>query len=254
MFTRLLGRLGRLDKIAQYELGSVRFSVPLSRIAWDFRDVYDYEVKLVETFCYALTRLRNATLLDCGADIGTFSALVASRTDRIARVIALEPNVDTREFLQSNLKNLGIPSRLVPKAVSNFSGRGRLQSPQENLTDHARYLVPCEGPVEVTTVDHLEVRNDDVAIKIDIEGGELEALHGAKETISSARECVVALEASPAVAKRTGRDPVECLRFLQSIRPFHFVVAENGKSVSTSGPILENEQTEIWNVVASTAH
>lgn len=253
VLTRLLGRLGRLDRIAQYELGSVKFRVPLSRIAWDFCDVSNYEVKLIETFCRALTKLQEAVLFDCGADIGTFSVLVGSRTDRIASVIAFEPNADTREFLQWNLSSLGIPSQVVPQAVGNFSGHGRLQSPPENLTDHARFLVPGEGALEVTKVDQLNVREGDVAIKMDIEGGELEALQGAKETITSARECVVALEASPAVAKRTGRDPVECLRFLQSLRPFRFVVAENGRSPSTSAPVLEKGQTEIWNIVASTA-
>src|SRR5208337_3965459 len=79
--TRLLGRLGRLDKIAQYELGTAKFGVPLGRIPWDFSDLTNYEAKLVASFCRAAASLQNATLFDCGADIGTFSALVCSRTN-----------------------------------------------------------------------------------------------------------------------------------------------------------------------------
>jgi FkbM family methyltransferase len=248
----MLGRLGMLDVVAQYQIGSARFGVPVNRIQWDLTDINNYEAKLIETFCRAVAPLKQAVLFDGGADIGTFSVMVCSRTDRIARILAFEPNSGTHEFLRSNLSDLGIPFEVVSKAVSNFTGNGRLASPSDNPTDHARFLVPGDGPLEVTTIDHMNIRGGDIAIKLDIEGGELEALKGAGETILAANRCVVALEASPAVAKRIGRDPVECLRFLQSIRPFHFVVAETGEPVSTAAPILGSDQTEIWNVVAST--
>jgi hypothetical protein len=92
----------------------------------------------------------------------------------------------------------------------------------------------------------------DVAIKLDLEGGELEALKGAAETIAAARECVITVEVHPAVAKRIERDPVESLQFLESVRPFHFLVAETGERPSTSAPILRIGQTDIWNVVGWT--
>src|ERR1700674_101103 len=252
VLTRLLGRLGMLNVIAQYELGGIKFGVPLYRIPWDFSDVSNYEVKLIDTFCRAIAALRNVILFDCGADIGTFSSLVCSRTDRIARIIAFEPNLDTHEFLRSNLSNLLIPSEVVSRAISCFEGRGRLERPGDNPTDHARFLVSGEGPLEVTTIDSMNVRSGDVAIKLDLEGGELEALKGAAKTIATARQCVVTVEAHPAVAQRTGRDPVESLRFLESVRPFRFLVAETGELPSTSAPILRNGQTDIWNVVGWT--
>jgi FkbM family methyltransferase len=241
-----------LNVIAQYELGGIKFGVPLYRIPWDLSDVANYEAKLIDTFCRAIAPLRNVILFDCGADIGTFSSLVCSKTDRIARVIAVEPNLDTQDFLRSNLSNLPIPSEVVSKAISCFEGRGRLERPWDNLTDHARFLVSGEGPVEVTTIDSMNVQSGDVAIKLDLEGGELEALKGAAKTIATARQCVVTVEAHPAVAQRTGRDPVESLRFLESLRPFRFLVAETGELPSTSAPILRNGQTDIWNVVGWT--
>ena len=64
-------------------------------------------------------------------------------------------------------------------------------------SDHARFLVPGDGPLEVVTIDSFGVRGGNVAIKIDVEGGELEVLKGAAETISSARKCVVTVEAQP---------------------------------------------------------
>jgi FkbM family methyltransferase len=250
---RLLGRLGVLDVIAQYRLGRVQFGVPLCRLAWDLSDVVNYEAKLINGFCSAIAPLENITLFDCGADIGTFSALVCSRTNRIVRIVAFEPNLDTRDFLTSNLLNLSVPFEVITKAVSHFEGRGRLERPEYDATDHARFLVSGEGPIEVTTIDRMNVRGGDVAIKLDLEGGELDALKGAAETIASARQCVVTIEAHPAVAKRIGRDPVEALRFLESVRPFRFVVAETGEWLSTSSGIIGRTQSDIWNVVGWTS-
>jgi FkbM family methyltransferase len=250
--TRTLLRFGMLDKIAQYQLGRVTYRVPLSRIPWDFQDVITYEAELVDLFCRAVAPLRDILLFDCGADIGTFSSLVFARTDRIVRIIAFEPNRDTHEFLRCNLTNLHVPAEIIPQAVSSFEGRGRLESPPENLTDHARFLVPGDGPIEVMTLDSMNVRGGDIAIKTDLEGGELEALKGAAQTIVAANHCVVTVEAHPDVARRTGRDPVDCLQFLNTLRPFHFMVAETGERLSPSCPIIGKGQRQIWNVVGWT--
>lgn len=249
---RFLNRLGMLNVIAQYQLGQTKFDVPLWRIPWDLRDIENYEPEFVEAFCRAVIPMNNVAFLDCGADIGTFSALVTSRTPCISKITAFEPNSSVHECLQSNLSSLGLPFTVVPKAVSCFEGRGCLKSPEGNITDHARFLVAGDGPIEVTTMDSMGLSGGDIAIKLDLEGGELEALQGAKKTIVSARQCVVGMEASPAVAKRTRRDPVECMRYLESLRPFHFLVAETGVRASASEPILSEGQTEIWNIVGWT--
>jgi FkbM family methyltransferase len=190
-----------------------------------------------------------SVLVDCGADIGTFSALVCSQTSHVARVIAFEPNPDVTEFLNHNLSQLRVPSEAITKAVSCFEGTGRLDVPHYDHSDHSRFLVPGDGSLEVVMIDSLGVRSGDVAIKIDVEGGELEVLNGAAETISSVRKCVISLEAHPRVVKRTKRDPIECLKFLQSLRPFNFVIAETGESPSTSLPLIKDGQRAIVNVI-----
>jgi FkbM family methyltransferase len=249
---RRLHNLGALNVIAQYQVGSVKFSVPLYRLPWDFLDVEGYEAKLIRAFCRAVEPLNNVTLFDCGGDIGTFSSLVCSRTDKITRVVAFEPNPDVFNFLKLNLSNLPIVSEIVPKGVSSFTGFGRLERADYDPSDHARFLVPGDGPIEVTKIDSMNVRGGDVAIKLDIEGGELEALKGAAETITSARECVVTMEAHPLVAKRTGQDPIECLRFLQSLRPFRFLIAETGESPSMTATVVKSGQSDNLNVVGWT--
>jgi FkbM family methyltransferase len=248
----ILEQLGILDVFVQYRLGrDVNFSVPLFRsdTCWDQKDVEDYERRLIDLFCRLLEPLCDVVLFDCGADIGTFSALVCSHSTRVARVIAFEPNPDVSIFMKQNLSQLNVPAEAITKAVGCCSGTGRLETPAYDQSDHARFLVPGDGSLEIVTLDSLGVRGGDVAIKIDVEGGELDVLKGAVETIKSARKCVISVEAHPRVARRTKRDPIECLRFLQSLRPFDFVIAETGEVPSISSALIEVGQKSSCNVI-----
>jgi FkbM family methyltransferase len=246
---RKLAAFGLLHRATEYDLGGVKFSVPLDRLTWDRKDVLDYEERHIRAFRQAIAPLEKATLIDCGADIGTFSVL-ASLNSKIDRIIAFEPNADVTDILRDNLSRLPLQSEVIGKAVSNFDGKGYLESPSYDPHYHARFLRPGGGPISVARIDSLKIRGD-IAIKIDTEGGELEALQGAKDTIVAARRCVVAFEAHPRVSKRIGRDPIECLRFLVSLRPFRFLVPETGISPPLSEPLMRPGQTEVWNVIAT---
>ena len=251
----ILDQLGLLDMVVQYQLGrGVGFSVPLFRpdTCWDQREVEDYERQLIHLLCRLLERLSDVVLFDCGADIGTFSALVCAESSHVARVIAFEPNPEVAAFMKHNLSQLPVPSEAVTKAAGCFMGTGHLEFPDYDSSEHARFLVPGDGPLEVVTIDSFGVRGANVAIKTDVEGGELEVLEGAAETISSARKCVVTVESNPRVAFRIRRDPVECLRFLQSLRPFNFVIAETSESVETSAPLIKDAHQPINNVIGWT--
>jgi FkbM family methyltransferase len=255
---RLVGifeQMGMLNEVVQYRLGrGVSFEVPLFRAdtCWDQHDVEDYEAQLIRVFCGLLDRLSDVVLFDCGADIGTFSALVCSHTSSVARAIAFEPNPDVTMFLKRNLSQLQVPSQTITKAVSCFNGTGRLEAPDYDSSDVARFLVAADGPLQVVTIDSMNIRGGNIAIKIDVEGSELEVLAGAAKTISSARQCVITLEAHPHVAKRTRRDPVECLRFLNSLRPFEFVIAETGEEPPMSSPLISDGQKAVYNIVGWT--
>jgi len=241
-----------LNVIVKYQLDrGVKINVPLFRAdtCWDRRDLVEYEVQLVSSFCRLLEPLSDVVLFDCGADIGTFSALVCSQLSNVARVLAFEPNPDAVKFMKHNLSQLGVPSEAYTMAVGAFSSQGRLEVPDYDSSDHGRFLVPGDGSLDVLCIDSLGVRGGDIAIKADVEGGELEVLKGAAETISSARKCVIAVEAHPKVTLRTGRDPVECLRFLLTLRPFNFAIAETGELVSTSSPLMREGSTGIFNVI-----
>lgn len=249
----MLAARGVLDVVVNYPLGTFVFGVPLWRNPMELEDVVQYESALIDLFCSRISPMKDAVLFDCGADIGIFSSAVCARSGAISSVIAFEPNGDAFPYLERNMAALPVAAQAVGCAVANFVGTGKLESPGYDGDYTARFLVPGDGAIGVTTIDTFRHFGRGVAIKIDVEGGEIDVLRGASETIRSARSCVIAIEAHPQVAGRTGRDPVECLRFLQSIRPFQFSVAETGENVSTDGPVLKPGQTEVHNIVCATA-
>ncbi len=90
----------------------------------------------------------------------------------------------------------------------------------------------------------------DVAIKIDVEGGELDVLRGCECTIRHASHCVLTLEVHPRVYSRTGVSPAACMTFLESIRPFRFFVTETGRWVNAKDDIIDSAR--VLNVLAVT--
>lgn len=238
------------DCLVLYPLSpTVNIAVPINRAenAWELQDILAYEQDLIRSCCVALTPFSNVTLFDCGADIGLFTALLCSRCDRIARVVAFEPNSRVEQVLRHNLAQFPRPE-VHMAAVSNFIGRGRLLAPAYDLGDHARFLLPAEEGVPVLTLDSLEMFGGDVLLKIDVEGEELHVLEGARETIRRAARCVLTLEAHPQVCGRTGIPPNACLAYLASLRPFRFTIAETGRQVGPEDLILD--PVRVFNLVA----
>jgi FkbM family methyltransferase len=228
----------------RYSLSStVSLTVPIWRKehCWDLKDVLGYERQLIDAFCVAIGSLTNVTLIDCGADIGLFSALVCARSSRIDRVRAFEPNPDIKEFFQRNITSLpdGRPYNL---AVSDFTGYGKLERPIYDSSDHARFLAPAQNGIPVITIDSLNEFGGNVAIKIDVEGGELNVIRGARKTIAQATGCVLTLEVHPTVYMRTGVGPAVSMVFLESIRPFRFMVAETGQWVRATDNIVDPDK------------
>jgi FkbM family methyltransferase len=247
----MLAARGVLDVVVNYPLGTFVFGVPLWRNPLELEDLLQYEAAMIGLFCSRISRMKDGVLFDCGADIGIFSSAICARSQAISSVIAFEPNGDAFPYLEKNIAALPLQGEAVGCAVANFIGSGKLESPGYDQDHTARFLVPGEGPISVTTVDSFGNFGRSIAIKLDVEGGEIAVLQGARETIRSASTCVIAIEAHPQVAKRTGRDPVECLRFLESIRPFQFSVAETGENLSTDRSVLKPGQTEVHNIVCT---
>ena len=157
--------------------------------------------------------------------------------------------------MNKNLEQLPFPTQAIPKGVADFEGRGTLMSPDDGMDFAGNFMQRSgNGAIPITTIDSLPIRNANLCLKIDVEGGELAALKGAEQTIRSANSIVVGLEAHPSVVKRTGIDPVECLRLLESWRQFSFFVSETKQALRTTRPVFAQiPDTKVYNVIGVSA-
>lgn len=256
----LLKRRGYFQsKIIRYEIKkgfSVHVPIYRPERRWDRFDLLHYECELLDTLVHiASTSNSPLTIVDCGADLGVISILLAARLSRISRILAFEPNSESFSLLQKNLNGIPIAHEAFQLAVSDFAGRGELKNPDYDKYDQARYLVPVtEDGFSVTTLDSMQLSPQDLLIKVDVEGGELAVIRGARNTIAAAKTVIIATEAHPLVFGRTGIDPIVVLREIAAVRPFRFIVCETGKSdLDLSKPFFEQMPTNgayNYNVVA----
>jgi len=232
LWIRAAGALGLLNRPAAYQLADdIRIEIPICRSEywWDEQEVRGYERAAISTLAGELRGMpRPWTLMDCGADVGLFSALLAAELNGALNVVAFEPSQFAYRYLRRNMASLPGECSAWQAAVADFRGLGRLAASPNDPSQHA-YFLESEpaGDVTVVTLDNfLSDTTGTLAIKLDIEGGELQALRGGEETIRQARDLIVVFEAHRDVMRRTGDDPIECLRYLRSIRPFRASVAE----------------------------
>jgi FkbM family methyltransferase len=250
-------RLGWLNVVVPYELEEgLALDVPLYRREnlMSDREAREYEAPAIALLAGEVRKRRPApvTLIDCGADIGLVSTLLSARCPNVARVIAFEPNREAFPILKSNLERLSPAGECHPAAVSDFSGRAELRNPRPGASGHARFIVSSpEGDISVMRVDDLEIDpGHGLLFKIDVEGAELGVLRGAVRTLSAAAWFVVLFEAHPEVARRTGIDPIECVRLLGSLGDCRFQVAEApGVHLVADRPFYDQVPRQICNVV-----
>lgn len=167
------------------------------------------EEETVRLFREAVTR--GAVVLDIGAHLGYFSALAAKRG---ATVIAFEPNPHTLPYLRRNLERNGVADRVrvVERAAGASTGTATFflseagdesslhaHSPEDELTTVE--VAPVDAETEGLAVD---------VIKIDVEGGEVEAIRGMARTLAEApADVVLFVERNGPALRRAGHAPEE---------------------------------------------
>lgn len=165
--------------------------------------------------------------LDIGAHVGIYAMCLARWSAPNGRVFAFEPNPDTRAVLESNVRRNPEGERItvVPKGVSDqpgeatffaagIEGFSRLGEPnQERPEDHRSFQVP------ITTIDDFcaERRIQLDWILIDIEGYEVAALRGARQTLANGDVKIVA-EMHPFLWQSAGTSREEFMRLLEELR------------------------------------
>jgi len=143
----------------------------------------------VEYAAFRATARSGGVALDVGANVGAYALLFGGWVRPGGRVYAFEPSRRAFEGLSAHVRLNGMEDvvRPVRAAVSEREGRAALAAEGHHGTSR---LVPAgeEGTetVETVTIDQFCARERIVPtlVKIDVEGWELEALRGARETIA----------------------------------------------------------------------
>jgi len=131
-------------------------------------------------------------VIDVGANIGLYSKYAID--NGASKVICFEPDPDNGEMLKENVKmhSLRGKVKLIKKGVWSNSGKGEFLSYQSRKGSCC--LVDCNHlpvadtadlyTISLTTLDKELINVEQVnVIKMDIEGAEMEALRGARQTI-----------------------------------------------------------------------
>ena len=155
-----------------------------------------------------------STVLDIGANIGTYTLLFGQWAGPNGRVFAFEPAPETFAALSRHVALNGLEKVIFPvrQAISDHAGTmpffaAGTQGTNRLVTDGEASFSAAVQQIETLTIDEFCTRRSlkpDV-IKIDIEGFELAALRGAEKTLRSrARELTVFVEMHPTTWRTLG--------------------------------------------------
>ncbi|MHB8468726.1 MAG: FkbM family methyltransferase [Gaiellaceae bacterium] len=130
--------------------------------------------------------------LDVGAAAGLYTLLAARIVGSEGCVYAFEPLPASADLVECNARSNAFPQvHVLRKAVSSTSGAGFLLIDAE--ANHSRLLTtPADNAiaVEVVTIDELvdaQAIRPPNFVKVDVEGAELDVLHGMRRTIKRHR-------------------------------------------------------------------
>jgi FkbM family methyltransferase len=189
----------------------------------------------------------NGVFIDIGANIGTFT-LVAARRALHGQVHAFEPsahhfarlarNVDLNHFENVFLNQKGLYDQPGEAILFLPSQAGEMN----NSGAASLYTCETEGAAQVSEGvslirldDYIRDRNIERVdiIKIDIEGAEIKALEGARETITRFRPLVF-MELDLGNLARAGQSPDEVLDLWKSLNYEVFIILVTGKTIQVN--------------------
>ncbi len=151
----------------------------------------------------------NDTLIDVGANIGTFSLPAARRVGERGRVLALEPAPRIAALLRQTVALNGISAQVDVRECAASDTEATARFGLSAQTTHNSLLPPDDTletiDIAVRSLDALVTPGDRVAaVKIDVEGAELQVWRGMQRIVSENPELAVILEFGPEHLRRAG--------------------------------------------------
>ena len=160
---------------------------------------YDYETSAIRSFRGIAEHIRATQIVDIGANVGVYS-VYTSGIATIRAVHAFEPAPQTLGLLQQNVAVQTNPDMFTVynMALTNIDGEIRFKI--VSLTSGTNRIAGDAPPSETDIVvpahrldSVLQLENEIIAIKIDVEGHELPTIDGAVDLLSR-NKCFMQIE------------------------------------------------------------
>ncbi|MFH1162123.1 MAG: FkbM family methyltransferase [Candidatus Jorgensenbacteria bacterium] len=206
-----------------------KVSTPHGVFCVDIASLFGYELsktgKYEEGTIDVLERTlrRGGVFVDLGANEGFFSVAASKLVGENGRVVAIEPQRRLQKIISRNLElNSCENVTILPVAIGDKQGESFLyvypsvNTGASSLTRPTSYFLPrqkigittLERAFDMAGLDHCDL------IKIDIEGGEYEAIFGSRKLFVEKRIRGIALELHPRMLAKRGHSEKEIIDFL----------------------------------------
>ncbi|HLD72463.1 MAG TPA: FkbM family methyltransferase [Candidatus Nanoarchaeia archaeon] len=184
-------------------------------------------------------------VVDIGAHIGYYTLILAKLVGEQGKVYAFEADPANFALLKRNVGINGYKNVIMEqKAVSNSSGKVKLYLGKERSTHHSirKNKYSGEDYVSVETI-RLDDYFKDISIhfaKIDIEGGEFEALSGMPLLLKRSKSFQIITEMVPIFLEQIKLTPEQFVQFIREQGfKVYFIAEENQEIIPFSASTLD---------------
>lgn len=200
LFSRLGAKLASGSTCSLGLPGGGVFTFPMDDKYWLklLMPGFTYEPEVDRTIQSLSDRFAGVLFLDCGSNFGYWVARASGMNN--VDVVAIEPSPTALEYLRVNIAKSSRKVTLYEKAIWHETGAtldfasSATVHAGSSIADVARHSIG-EGDwalTKVSTIDidtivrtHREPRHEIVAIKLDVEGAEVDAIEGGMKTLKS---------------------------------------------------------------------
>jgi len=172
---------------------------------------------------------RGDVFLDVGANIGYFSVPIASLVGAEGQVVAFEPAADSARALRMKARDLGLLPRISihEMALGSEDQSAVLRGDPEYPDDSTKRSLVIDGPavgeVRVRSFDGLVASGEVIlpkgiqAVKIDVEGAEMDVLAGMRGSLDRYRPRMVVAETIQGHLRRAGSTVADVHAFMRTL-------------------------------------
>lgn len=159
--------------------------VDFGKLSLTYNDEHDISaiLEVIVLDVYGIRRIRKGdTILDLGAGIGEFTVLTSKKVGRAGLVLSIEPNSLDFQVMTQNLATNSCENVIVfNSAISSTKGKISLEFKRRTFTAETI----SQNEITNCLTEHHRSKLD--VVKIDIEGGEIEALSILKDYLTLTR-------------------------------------------------------------------